>query len=441
MASITMPQPGETITEGTVAKWMKHEGEHVEKDESVVEISTDKVDIEVPSPASGTVSRIVVQEGDTVPVGSELAVVEETVAEEKLVPPAEAKPEAAVKPPTPPGARPVERPHEEAKPPGRPVGPPTGLPEAPLGFISPVVRRLAVEKGVDLSQIKGTGSGGRISKKDVLAAAEAAAVPAPAPALPAAPPAAPKAAPPPGAGEEVVKLTMIRKTIAENMLKSSQSTAHVTAIVEVEMENIAAQRSRFKDEFKRREGFSLTYLPFVARAVIEALLEFPKFNSELDGDNLILKRYVNLAISVDRPDGLVAPVIKGAEGMNLPGVARAVNNIAARARRGELHADETRGGTFTITNPGSIGSIIQTPIINPPQVAILSLEKIEKRVVPIDGGIGIRSMVYMPLTYDHRVVDGADAARFLMRVKENLETWSFTTELAKYGRGAIEKAA
>ncbi len=412
MASIIMPQMGETITEGTIVRWIKREGERIEKDEPVVEISTDKVDTEVPSPASGILKRVSAREGETVSVGTELAVVEEAAG-------------------APPPPAPEEAPkREEAKAPSRP---------APAGFISPLVAKLAREKGVDLSTIRGTGAGGRITKKDVLAAAERMAAREVAPAPPA-PPKPPKAAPPAKPGEETVPLTMIRKAIAERMLESTQSTAHATAIVEVDMENVSAQREKYKGEFKRREGFSLTYLPFVARATLEALREFPRFNSELVGENLVIRRYVNLAISVDRPDGLVAPVIRNADALNLVGLARAINDVASRARAGQLAHDETVGGTFTITNPGSIGSIIQTPIINPPQVAILSLERIEKRVVPIEGGIGVRSMVYMPLTYDHRVVDGADAARFLIRIKESLETWDFESELAEYG-AEIKKSA
>lgn len=409
MASIIMPQMGETITEGTIVRWIKHEGDAVEKDEPVVEISTDKVDTEVPSPASGTLKKISAKEGETVSVGTELAIVDE----------------AAGPPP----------PVEEAPKPEEAKAPPT---PAPAGFISPVVAKLAREKGVDLSRVRGTGAGGRITKKDVLAAAEKEAerIAPPPPAAPKPPEAVPEAKP----REEIVPLTMIRKAIAQKMLESTQSTAHATAIVEIDMENISAQRDQYKEEFKRREGFPLTYLPFVARAAIEALREFPRFNSELSGDNLIIKRYINLAVSVDRPDGLVAPVIRDADALNLVGLARAINDAAKRARSGQLAHDETVGGTFTITNPGSIGSIIQTPIINPPQVAILSLEKIEKRAVPIEGGIGVRKMVFVPLTYDHRVVDGADAARFLLRVKESLETWSFASELVEYGAQATRAA-
>ncbi|MHB0975753.1 MAG: dihydrolipoamide acetyltransferase family protein [Candidatus Aquicultorales bacterium] len=394
MTSITMPQMGETITEGTVAKWLKKEGDRVEKDEPIVEISTDKVDTEVPSPVGGIVKRIAVREGETVPVETELASIEEAVTAG-----AEA-PRTAERAPTPPG------------------------------FISPVVRRLAAEKGVDLTGVAGTGAGGRISKKDVLSAAAARAA---RPEAPPPPPRRPAEAPRPGYREETVPLSYVRRAIAENMLKSSQGTAHVTAVVEVDMENVARQRSSFKQAFKEREGISLTYLPFVARAAVLALQRFPRFNAEFEGDRLIVKYYVNLAVSVDRPDGLVAPVIRNADALNIPGLARAIHDVASKARSGRLTHEETRGGTFTITNPGSIGTLWQTPIINPPQVAIVSLEKIEKRVVPLKDGIGIRRMAYLPLTYDHRVVDGADAARFLIAIKERLEEADFTADLREYG--------
>src|SRR5581483_10111991 len=328
---------------------------------------------------------------------------------------------------------------------------PGGLPDrGPRSqILSPLVRRLAEEHGVDLSQVVGTGTGGRITKNDVLAyaAARQAAPPAPPPAAavpqPAAtapqpapvPPAAPApqpAAPAPavaGPREEVVPVSHIRRLIAEHMTRSLQVSARAWNAVEVDMENVARLRERAKEAFRAREGFNLTYLPFVARAVCDALLAFPMVNAEMRGEEIVIKRYVNLGIAVSYEEGLIVPNVKGADSMNLVGLARAINDVAVRARAKRLTPDEVHGGTFTITNPGPFGSLISVPIINQPETAILAFDTVEKRPVVIDDAIAIRHRVYLSLSWDHRVIDGALATQFLVRIKQNLETWDFAEDL------------
>lgn len=390
---LSMPRLGETVTEGTILKWLKKEGDAVEKDESIVEISTAKVETEIPSPVSGTVTKILVQEEETVEVGVELALIDE-------------------------------------------VGAATAV-SADVGFASPVVRKLAAEHNIDLAQVKGTGADGRISRKDIethiaSGAPAVAQVAAPSEVKP-----APEAAPPaeiPGLdGERIVTMSLLRRQIAQHMVRSRQTAAHVTAIIEVDMGNVHTQRERIKETFKRREGFPITYLAFVAKATVDALSNFPTLNARIiDEQHMALHDYINLGIAVAVKDGLIVPVIKGAENMSLTGLAREIYELATKTRAGKLSVDEVTGSTFTITNPGSFGSIIQTPIINQPNVAILSLEAIEKRAIVIDDAIAIRRMVYMPLSYDHRIIDGAVAAQFLARLKHNLETWDFTPDLASF---------
>lgn len=421
MTSVTMPQLGETVVEGTILRWLKREGDLVQADEPLFEISTDKVDTEVPAVASGRLVKILVPEGATVRVGTELAIIEETSAGTAAAAPAPAEAAAPQAPAPSPAA--------------------TGTRSQ---VISPLVRRLAAEHGVDLSQVAGTGAGGRITKNDVLAYVAArgeaapsapAAAPAPTPA-PAAPAVAgpPVTAPPPPAAaeaeEEVLPVSHVRAKIAEHMRRSLEVSARAWTAVEVNMENVARLRERSKDAFRAREGFSLTYLPFVVRAVTEALLAFPLVNSELREDRIVLKRYVNLGIAVSYDEGLIVPVLKGAHTMNLLGIARGINDLATRARAKELHPDEVHGGTFTITNPGSFGSLLSVPIINQPQTAILSTDAVEKRPVVIDDAIAIRHMMYLSMSWDHRLIDGALATRFLVRVKRNLETWDFAEDLA-----------
>ena len=467
--SVTMPQLGETVVEGTITKWLKKEGETVERDEPLFEISTDKVDTEVPSPVGGKVVQIKVPEGETVSVGTELAIIESgdgqgapppqkeaepAPPKEQRAPEPEERPEPAPAPPAPePAATTQLAPRSEAAP------PPAARVQAAADrgprsqILSPLVRRLAEENQVDLSQVRGTGTGGRITKKDVLAYIESGPSPAPAAApegqtrpaeVPSAPPReapAPAAAPAPrvsapGAREEAIPLTRMRQAIARNMVASIQTTARAWNVVEVSMEGVARTREAAKDAFRQREGIGLTYMPFVARAVTEALLEFPDVNSELRDDHLILKHYVNLGIAVALDEGLIVPVVKGAESMNLVGLARAINDVATRARSKKLMPDDVQGGTFTITNPGPFGSIISVPIINPPQCAILAFDAVEKRPVVEGDAIAIRHMVYISMSWDHRIIDGATAAKFLGRVKQNLETWDFGPEVGLPARAS-----
>jgi pyruvate dehydrogenase E2 component (dihydrolipoamide acetyltransferase) len=487
---VTMPQLGETVVEGTITKWLKKEGETVDRDEPLFEISTDKVDTEVPSPLAGKVVQIKVPEGETVKVGTELAIIEpsgdgQAAAGQPEAPaeataqagaateaPAEAPAQAPAETQAPqadqevPAAQTPEAPTEAAAKPAEPAEQAAqaasgSRPEAQAApaaqpgagpqsqILSPLVRRLAEENDIDLSQVSGTGTGGRITKKDVQAYLEsrqaqpasaqpAAAQPTPAQAVPAADGRAAQALPTPpaavGGTEEAVPLTRMRQAIAKNMVASIQSTARAWNLVEVNMESVARTREAARESFKQREGISLTFTPFVARAVCEALLAYPDVNAELREDQLIRKHFVNLGIAVALDEGLIVPVIKGADTMNIVGLARAVNDVATRSRNRKLNPDDVHGGTFTITNPGPFGSIISVPIINPPQCAILAFDAIEKRPVVVDDAIAIRHMVYLSMSWDHRIIDGATAAKFLGRVKENLETWDFGPEVGLAAR-------
>jgi pyruvate dehydrogenase E2 component (dihydrolipoyllysine-residue acetyltransferase) len=478
MTTVTMPQLGETVVEGTITKWLKQEGDHVDQDEPLFEISTDKVDTEVPSPAAGKLTKILVQEGQTVSVKTPVAEIDGAGEAAREEAPSEAAgaaapPDADREPAQPStAAESQSQPQRESESPAAPaqVAPAPAAPTPPVApakatpaaavqpaaplrergprsqIISPLVRRLAEENGVDLSQVIGTGTGGRITKNDVLAFAvsreteapgerPAAASAAPAPAT--TPPApAPAAAPEPqlapavtGGGEEVVPMTVVRKAIAEHMTRSLQVSARAWNMVEVDMERIARIRSAAKEAFTAREGFNLTYTPFLARAVVDALLANPLVNSELRGEEIVVKHYVNLGIAVSYDQGLIVPVVKGADGMNLIGLARAINDLATRARAHQLKPDEVHEGTFTITNPGPFGSILSVPIINQPQTGILAFDAVVKRPVVIDDAIAVRHMVYVSMSWDHRVIDGALASQFLARIKENMETWDWTEDL------------
>jgi 2-oxoglutarate dehydrogenase E2 component (dihydrolipoamide succinyltransferase) len=439
VTSIQMPQLGETIVEGTILKWLKQEGEPVERDEPLFEISTDKVDTEVPSPVAGTLTKIVVAEGQTVPVGTELALIDSgdgagagSGADVSAAPATPAAPAATAAPTSPPTSETTSA-REPAPAPSLAV--PDRGPRSQI--LSPLVRKLAAEHGLDLSQVVGTGTGGRITKKDVEAAIAAGtgAAAAPVTAQPGAIGAAPAAMRPvpapatAGAGEEVVPMTHIRKAIATHMLGSLQATARAWNMVEVNMEHVVRVRERAKEAFRQREGINLTYTPFVTRATTEALLAFPMVNAELRGEDIILRRYVNMGIAVSYEEGLIVPVVKGADTMNLVGIARAIDDLATRARAKKLLPDEVQGATFSITNPGPFGSILSVPIINTPNTAILAFDGIEKRPVVIDDAIAIRHMVYLSISWDHRVIDGALAAQFLARVKQNLETWDWAEDL------------
>jgi 2-oxoglutarate dehydrogenase E2 component (dihydrolipoamide succinyltransferase) len=481
-----MPQLGETVVEGTITKWLKKEGEAVAQDEPLFEISTDKVDTEVPSPVAGTLVQIKVQEGQTVSVGTELATIDagEGAAEASTADsapaesaPADAAPVAAsdapaqAAPPAPAAPAPAAPapPATTAPAPAAPAAPAVAAGAERSSILSPLVRRLADEHNIDLAQVTGTGTGGRITKADVMALVEGggAAPPAPAPAqqeAPAAPaeapgaaieapgaaieapaaqapvaqapvaaaaPAAPAVAAPaaPTENEEVVPMTRMRQVIAEHMVTSVQTSARAWTLVEVNMENVVRLREKAKDGFAQREGAPLTYMPFIASAVDDALIAFPYVNAELRGDQLILRKHVNLGIAVALEDGLIVPVVPGADSMNIAGLARAINDVATRARNRQLKPDEVHGSTFTITNPGPFGSIMSVPIINQPNSAILAFDTIEKRPVVVGDAIAIRHMVYLSMSWDHRVIDGSTAAQFLARVKENLETRDFGPDL------------
>jgi pyruvate dehydrogenase E2 component (dihydrolipoamide acetyltransferase) len=500
---VVMPQMGVSVSEGTITKWLKQEGEPVAADESLLEISTDKVDTEVPSPGEGILQQILVQEGETVEVGTKLAVIAPEGAEVEAPPaeaplaeeaPAEAPPaqEAPPEPATAQAAAEAEAPSSsEGETPSaervaelEPAAPasaqePARAPVETDGagektFVSPVVARIASEHGVDVNQVQGTGRGGRVTKKDILAFVEgggqapAPAAPAeaeapapaetpapaaepapepPAPQAPPAPPPAPAAAPPPPparapqpalvteagqpqVGESFEPMNAMRRGIAEHMRRSLDTSAHVTSAIEVDMSNVVAIRKKLKSEYQQSYGVNPTYLAFVARAVVETLREYPWINGELRGDQIVTRTYVNLGFAVELADGkgLIVPVLRNAEGLNLLGMARGISEIAARARDKKLLPDDVQGGTFTITNPGGYGTFHGTPVISQPQAAILGTYAVVKRpwVVEDEHGadaIAIRPIMNLTLTYDHRLVDGALAGRFLRDLRERLESW------------------
>jgi pyruvate dehydrogenase E2 component (dihydrolipoamide acetyltransferase) len=500
--SVTMPRLGESVTEGTVTRWLKKEGDQVAADEPLLEVSTDKVDTEVPSPASGVLTSIKVAEDETVEIGVELAIISDAgeaaggqaspaAAEPAPAPveqppahaaaPAAAPPAAPPAPPpaapptaapaAPPAAPPVAAPvaPPAAPPVAAPVAPPAAPPAAaPVAaaptapsaadddevagtYVTPLVRKLASEHGVDLNSLTGTGVGGRIRKSDVLSAANAvaeqeaeevaapvAAAPvaaAPTPAAPAAP--AVSAAPSPSALRgRTEKLSRLRQVIAARMVESLHVSAQLTTVVEVDITRIARLRAQAKDDFERREGVKLSFLPFFAVAAVEALKAHPNVNSSVDteANTVTYHEAEHLGIAVDTERGLLVPVIHNAGDLNLGGIARKIADLAERTRTNKVSPDELGGGTFTLTNTGSRGALFDTPIINQPQVAILGTGAVVKRpVVVSDANLGetiaIRSMVYLALSYDHRIVDGADAARFLTTMKERLEAGSFERAL------------
>ena len=508
---ITMPQLGETVTEGTITRWLKQVGERVETDEPLFEVSTDKVDSEVPAPSSGVVSEILVQEGETAAVGTRLAVLSDSdapatgapatgapaeaapAAPESPPPPApepapppapeearfESEPEpepepepAAVAPapppaPTPPAPAPPApeprapepRPEPPAPPapapspepaPSTPRPEPAPVPAGAATVMSPVVRRLIAEHGLDAAQIRGTGEGGRITRNDVLdAAAQRGGAPAPA-APPAAPPPGaepPPVAPPaprvepaaptpaPAAGDEVIPFDNIRRRTAEHMVRSKATSAHVYTSVEVDFERVERARRVGQEEWKAREGFSLTYLPFVIRAFCNAIDDHPHVNASVDGESLVVHHDVHIGVAVDLDfQGLIAPVIRSADGKRIRPLAREIHDLARRARERKLQPDEVMGGTFTITNPGPFGTYMTLPIINQPQVAILSTDSVRRRPVVIEGPdgdptIAIRHIGLLSLAWDHRAFDGAYAASFLNAMRQGLETGDWEAEL------------
>jgi 2-oxoglutarate dehydrogenase dihydrolipoamide succinyltransferase (E2 component) len=444
---VVMPQMGVSVSEGTITKWLRNEGETIEADEPLLEISTDKVDTEVPSPGTGVVQKILVQEGETVEVGTKLAVIAPegapAAAEEEPEPAPE--PEAEAVPPEPATA---EAAAEADAPSSAETPAPTPVPAAPdvsgngKTFVSPVVARIAAEHGIDVGAVPGTGQGGRVTKKDILAFVEsgAQAPPAappqpteqPAPAAPAAPQLRPPGAPPQPAagGEQVEPMNAMRKGIAEHMRRSLDTSAHVTSAIEVDMSKVVAIREKLKAEYQKSYGVNPTYLIFVARAATDTLLGYPWINGELRGDQIVTRNYVNLGFAVELADGkgLIVPVVKNAEGLNLLGMARAVTDIAERARNKQLLPDEVQGGTFTITNPGGYGTFHGTPVLSQPQAGILGTYAVVKRPWVVQDELGedviaIRPIMNLTLTYDHRLVDGALAGRFLRDLREKLQTW------------------
>ena len=440
MAEITLPQLGETVTEGTITKWFKQVGETVAADEPLFEVSTDKVDTEVPSPISGVLTEIRVPEGDTVPVGTVIAVVGDAAA----APAAVAAPVAASAPAADaPASAPAPAPAAPA--PVASVPAPAATVVSASGgenvVLSPVVRKLIAENNLNASTISGTGPGGRITRDDVLAViGRGGSVAAPQPAA-----SAPLAAVPvpataavrvvAGARDESVPLSKIRQATGAHMVASKSISPHVLSVVEVDYANVDATRLRAKDDFKTHEGFSLTYLPFIARAVVDALVDFPHMNASLGDEELIVHRYVDLGIAVDLDyQGLLVPVVRDAEGKRLRALAREINDLAVRTKNRRLTPDEISGGTFTITNNGSAGSVLTMPIINQPQVAILSTDAIAKKPVVIEvpgfgESIAIHPVGNLAMAWDHRAFDGAYAAGFLSRVKLILETRDWSSEV------------
>jgi 2-oxoglutarate dehydrogenase E2 component (dihydrolipoamide succinyltransferase) len=448
---VTLPALGESVTEGTVTRWLKNVGDTVAVDEALVEISTDKVDTEIPSPIAGVVEAILVAEDETVEVGAVLArigdgsgaaaapaapaaepaapVVEAPAAPAPVAPaPVAAPPAPAVVTPTPVAAPPVAAAPATAVapapvPPGLPQPVPSGGRSMP--YVTPIVRKLANDHGVDVSRINGTGIGGRIRKQDILAATGQTGQPAAAAAV--------TTVAASGLRGTSVPMSRLRKVIAERAVASMQQTAQLTSVVEVDVTEIAELRTAVKDQFAAATGVKLSFLPFFVKAAAEALQVFPIINAVVDGENIVYPASENISIAVDTERGLLTPVLKSAGGMNIAQVASAISDLAERTRTNQLSPDELAGGTFTLTNTGSRGALFDTPVVFLPQVAILGTGIVQKKPVVVthdgDDSIAIRQMVYLALSYDHRIVDGADAARFLTMVKDRLEAGDFDADL------------
>jgi 2-oxoglutarate dehydrogenase E2 component (dihydrolipoamide succinyltransferase) len=463
---VKMPQMGESIAEGTIVKWLKQVGDSVKRDEPLFEISTDKVDAEIPSPSSGVLSEIKVAEGQTVPVNTVVAVIDgagakPAAADAKQAPQkeepkkAEAPKEEAKKAEPPPKAEEARR-EEPRRVEPAPSGqePTRGAPSAEelrRTRSSPLVRKIAEEHGIDISQIEGTGISGRVTKQDILsfienrraerAAAKPAAAPAPPAPAPAAPPRAPQplrapapaeaeVGPPPyaeGDRVEIEPMSVMRRRIAERMVESRRISAHVTSFMEVDFTRTARLRDELKGEFLQRDGVKLTFMPFIIKAVIEGIKKWPIINSSVWGDQIVYKKDINVGVAVALDWGLIVPVIRNADEKSLLGLARAVNDVGERARTKQLKPDEVQGGTFTVTNPGIFGGWGGTPIINQPQVAILGVGAIKKRPVVIDDAIAIRQIGVLGLSFDHRVIDGAVADQFLATVRDVIEAAEYTS--------------
>jgi pyruvate dehydrogenase E2 component (dihydrolipoamide acetyltransferase) len=462
---VVMPQMGESIFEGTITKWLKKPGDKVERDEPLFEISTDKVDAEIPSPSAGVLKEIKVNEGQTVPIQTVVAVIDGAGSAAAAAPapapaPAKATAPAAATAATAPASPAAVRPAAPFAAAPTQAAPAAAPPRSSGERIhsSPLVRRMAAEHGIDLTTIPGTGAGGRISKQDIeamiaaggipaaVAPSAPAVAPAPAPARPAMPPSAPPAAPAPPAvsggqvhvsfesavprekmyfGNYTVEpMSNMRQRIAEHMVASKRVSPHVYSVDEIDMTKVASLRAKSKDEFEKRYETKLTFMPFFVKAAVAGLRAFPTMNASLDGTNVILHKEINIGIAVALDWGLIVPVVKGADEKNVLGIQRTLNDLAERARSKKLKPEEVQEGTFSITNPGVFGGLFGLPVISQPNVGILGLGMIEKRPVVINDSIAIRSMCYVTLSYDHRVVDGAVAHQFLHKVKDTLENWS-----------------
>jgi pyruvate dehydrogenase E2 component (dihydrolipoamide acetyltransferase) len=466
MTDVVMPQMGESIVEGTLTKWLKKPGDHVDRDEPLFEISTDKVDTEIPSPTAGVLKEVLVEEGKTVAISTVVGRIEEGAGNGASAPAPTAAKQAAAPPaapkPTAPPPKQSAQPDGDSKPLPEPVAHSAGpypIPmeepaptiqaespdaESPAGPLSPLVRKMAREYGIDLRQVKGTGGGGRITKQDLEAYMSAqgartmaqSTAPAPAasttptvytPAIPAVQPPATTPAIMPRAEApraRVEPMSVMRQRIAEHMVMSKRTSAHVTTVHKTDMTKIAKMRERNKAEFHQRYGYSLTFLPFVAKAAAEAIRHYPILNASIEGTNIIYHNEINLGIAVALENGLIVPVIRNADEKNVVGLQRSIVDLSTRARSRQLKPDEVQGGTFSITNFGSFGSVFATPVINQPQVAILGVGAVEKTPVVIDDAIAIRSVAYLALTFDHRLIDGALADQFTGKVKSILENWS-----------------
>jgi len=463
MIDVEMPQMGESIVEGTLTKWLKKPGDKVERDEPLFEISTDKVDTEIPSPAAGTLAEILVEEGKTVGINTVVGRISDGAGASSAPAPVTATaPAAPVAAPAPPAAAPPA-PAAPAPPAAAPtlnVSDGATIVEETAGPLSPLVRKMARENNIDLSKVKGTGIGGRITKIDLetylssSSSGQTAVAPAPVaqPVVPPPPPppAQPKAPaqmavatqPPPAqssapapsyvpapmagapAAMRVEPMSMMRQKIAEHMVFSKNTSVHVTTVHKADMTKVAKLRDKIKGSFQAQYGFSLTFLPFVARAAVAALREFPIVNASIEGTNVIYHRDINLGIAVALENGLIVPVIRNADEKNIVGLQRSIVDLAARARSRQLRPEEVSGGTFSITNFGSFGSIFATPMINQPQVAILGVGAVQKEPVVVEDAIAIRSTAYLALTFDHRLIDGALADQFTAKVKSILENWT-----------------
>src|SRR5271169_6285349 len=442
---VIMPQMGESIFEGTITKWLKKAGDKIERDEPLFEISTDKVDAEIPSPSAGVLKEIKVGEGQTVPIQTVVAVIEASDGASSSAPAAAPAKPAAATPAPPPAAAKSAGPAPAAPAPA----PPQAASSGEKVRSSPLVRKIARENNIDVSQVPGTGAGGRVSKSDILSAVQGGGAPAAAASSSAAPvsappPARPAGVPPATGGAsasavlenavprekmyfghyEVQPMSVMRQRIAEHMVLSKRVSPHVYSVDEADMTAIATLRAKMKNKFEETTGTKLTFMPFFVRAAVEALRAFPTVNASVDGTNIILHKECNIGIAVALDWGLIVPVIKNAEEKNFLGIARTMNDLAERARAKKLKPDEVAEGTFAITNPGVFGGLFGLPVINQPNVAILGLGTIEKRPVVIDDAIAIRSMVYLTLSYDHRVVDGAVAHQFMAKLKHTLENWT-----------------